>query len=194
MPSGDTRASGCLLGRFAGVRWGELKALCTPGSRLTETQLQRLPSRSDEDGHRYSYEARSKGRQLSPGIAAAGRCFHACRSDGRSEADRADGGRIRIEGSFAPCQGSREQEAWTDGRAGEKGRRGRFDGRRSAGGIRRSGPRQNFHPGAHPETFDLTRLFRKATGAPREREPFHSFFLRTPPEEKKFSPTCLPPK
>src|SRR5713101_6037437 len=44
MPSGDTRASGCLLGRFAGVRWSELKASCTPGSRLTETQLQRLPS------------------------------------------------------------------------------------------------------------------------------------------------------
>src|SRR5260370_42236547 len=122
MPSGDTRASGCLLVRFAGVRWGESKASCTPDSNLTETQLQRLPSRSDQDGHRYSYEARSKGRQLSSGIAAAGRRVYPCGSDGRSETDRPDGGRIRIEGSFAPCQGSREQEAWADGRAAENGR------------------------------------------------------------------------
>src|SRR5258708_15743031 len=172
MPSGDTRASGCLLGRFAGVRWGELKALCTPGSRLTETQLQRLPSRSDQDGHRYSYEARSKGRQLSPGIAAAGRHLYACRSDGRPETDRPDGGRIRIEGSFAPCQGSGEQEARTHGRVGEKRRRSRFDGRRSAGGIRRSWPRPNFHHGAHRETLSRP--------APPNRSEEHTSELQSP--------------
>src|SRR5882757_8453999 len=123
------------------------------------------PTDRRHHGHERRNETSGEGRELFAGVAGTAGRVYAGGFDGRSEIDRADGGRVCDERSVAAGEGFGEQEGRVDGGAGAQGRRSGIDGRRRAGGVRRGGAGQDCDDGADGKTFDLRRVCSDARSA-----------------------------
>src|SRR2546430_4669289 len=125
------------------------------------------PTDRRHHGHERRNETSGERRELFAGVAGTAGRVYTGGFDGRSEADRADGGRVCDERSVAAGEGFGEQEGRVDGGAGAEGRRSGIDGRRRAGGVRRGWAGQDCDDGADGEAFDLWRICGDARRARR---------------------------
>src|SRR5258706_13263273 len=147
------------------------------------------PTDRRHHGHERRNETGSERRELFAGVACTAGRVYTGGFDGRSEIDRADGGRVCDERSVAAGEGFGEKEGRLDGGAGARGRRSGIDGRRRAGGVRRGGAGQDCDDGADRKTFDLWRICGDARGARGDRDAADCLFWNGRAEEKIFAET-----
>src|SRR5271166_4417939 len=144
----------------------------------------RAPARSNTDGHVRSDQTRSEGRQLPVGSASTQRYFHPGGPDRRPEADRADRGRVCIEGSAAAGERPGKQEAGADAGTGAEGRGARSDERQHAGRIWRGGAGQNRDDAADGEDIRVRGFCGDAWSALRHRDAADRLFRYGRAEEE----------
>src|SRR5262249_3491576 len=128
------------------------------GGRKMEGKQRSLNHKENENGDGNAEPDGGEGRKLFAGVAGGAGRVYAGRSDRRSEADRANGGRVCGEGSFPGSERPGKQEAWFNAAAGAQRRGSRIDGRRSAGRVWRRWAGQNRNNGADREALDLWRI------------------------------------